>query len=168
MDVKPDITRQDILCAETPAPPTGFIVFGASGDLVARKLLPGLFQLYKRELLREDFFFFGAGRKKLSDEKFRDHAQQAISKQNSDISSDQLSNFISKIYYISGDYNDGQFYRNIREKLDQLNKKHNTGQNFVFYLSIPPFLYPDVVEQLGSSGLSSIESTDADTPVKLV
>ena len=70
----------DIVCPETKAPPTGFVVFGASGDLAHRKLYSSLFELHRRELLDENFFVLGCGRKEITDDDFRENAQKAIRK----------------------------------------------------------------------------------------
>ena len=76
--IKPSISARDIICAETQAPPTALVVFGASGDLTRRKLLPSLFQLFKRDLLSRDFYLLGCGRKKLTNQQFRQAANEAI------------------------------------------------------------------------------------------
>jgi len=59
LKITPFIADQDIVCAETIAPPTAMVVFGASGDLVSRKLLPGLMQIFQRQLLDDKFYLLG-------------------------------------------------------------------------------------------------------------
>ena len=152
--ITPSISREDILCAETPAPPNALIVFGASGDLVRRKLLISLFQIYKRQLLDERFCFLGCGRKDFSDEQFRQMTQQVIRQNSADASAKELKDFTDKLYYVSGDYGDASFYANIKNKLPLLDKKHKVDGCHIFYLAVPPFLYTTIVEQLGTSGLS--------------
>ena len=148
------IIRQDNLCIETPAGPSGFVVFGASGDLVHRKLLGSLFRLFEQDLLSEDFFLLGAGRKELSDEQFREGASESILQNEQCSSSKKLASFVKRLYYITGDYSDISFYNNIKTRAAQLSKKHKVSGNIIFYLSVPPLLYGTIVEHLGASDLS--------------
>ena len=148
------IIRQDNLCTETPAGPSGFVVFGASGDLVHRKLLGSLFRLSEQGLLSRDFFLLGAGRKELSDEQFRKGAQESICRNEQCASSKELDSFVKKLYYITGDYSDISFYNSIKARVSQLSKKHKIGGNIIFYLAVPPLLYGTIVEQLGACELS--------------
>ncbi len=78
--IRPTVIPQEIICAEVPAPPNGMMVFGASGDLAHRKLLPSLFRIFERGLLSESFYLLGCGRKKLSDKQFRQSAVQTSRK----------------------------------------------------------------------------------------
>jgi glucose-6-phosphate 1-dehydrogenase len=166
-EIRPSIAGADSVCAEVAAPPVGILVFGASGDLVRRKLLVSLFEVFERELLSKQFYLLGAGRKKLSDEKFRQRAREAI-QGNGGVSAKRLKSFTDKLYYISGDYDDALFYENIKKRFDELDKKHKVDGGRVFYLAVPPFLYGTIVEHLGSSGLSCPEVSDSKQQVRLV
>jgi len=158
-NIRPSIAEQDIACAETAAPPSAMIVFGASGDLAKRKLFVSLFQLYNRGLLSDYFYLLGAGRKELSDENFRRSAQQAIQKASGSLPLKKIETFVNKFYYVSGDYGDTSFYENIKARLIELDKKYKIDDrdivsmqaSHIFYLAVPPFLYPTIGEQLGSS-----------------
>jgi glucose-6-phosphate 1-dehydrogenase len=144
----PKVADENILCAETPAPACGVVVFGASGDLAQRKLLPALANLFGRGLLDKNFFCLGCGRKELSDDDFRKTAA----------ANSQSSEFLSRFYYTSGDYKDSKFYSDIKQRLANINKKNNSNAGVIFYLSLPPFLYPDVIENLGRAGLNKSQS----------
>jgi glucose-6-phosphate 1-dehydrogenase len=98
--IQPVVNKQDIVCAETPAPPCGFVVFGASGDLVRRKLLKSIFLLYTQNLLNDSFYLLGCGRTKLSDEQFRELAKESIRSNSDFISSQDMNVFLEKFYYI--------------------------------------------------------------------
>ncbi len=148
------IIRQDNLCIETPAGPSGFVVFGASGDFVHRKLLVSLFRLFEQDLMSENFFLLGAGRKELSDEQFRESAKQAIVQYEQNPSREKLKSFLDLLYYTTGDYSDISLYNEIKVKSAQLSKKHNISGNIIFYLSVPPLLYGTIVEHLGKADLS--------------
>jgi len=160
-EIRPSISSQRIICEEVAAPPCALVVFGASGDLTRRKLLASLVELFKRSLLDKRFYLLGCGRKKLTDERFRQIAQQAIQEDSSDTSAKAIAPFINRLYYISGDYSDTSFYENIKIKLAELGKKHKVGGAVVFYLAVPPFLYGTIVERLCSAGLSSPGGPDS-------
>ena len=161
-DIIPSIAQQDIVCAETIAPPTAMVVFGASGDLTSRKLLPSLMQIFQRQLLDDRFYLLGAGRKKLSDKQFRQIVQQAVN-----VPAKDAELFLEKLYYISGDYDDAGFYENIKGRLSELDKKHGIDGGHIYYLSVPPFLYAMIAEQLSTAGLSCPHKNDL-RPPKLV
>ncbi len=175
-NIRPSIADQDIVCDETAAPPTAMIVFGASGDLAKRKLFASLFQLSNRGLLSEHFYLLGAGRKKLSDQTFRQSAQQAIQERSDNLPSKEIEAFVSKLYYVSGDYGDISFYKNIKAKLIKLDKKYKIDSgdpasresSHIFYLAVPPFLYITIAEQLGSVGLSCPRKPDSRQRPRLV
>ncbi|MBN2019660.1 MAG: glucose-6-phosphate dehydrogenase [Sedimentisphaerales bacterium] len=152
-DISPTVT-QEIICAETPAPPVAMVVFGASGDLVHRKLLPSIFELYGRELLNAGFYLIGCGRTQFTDERFRTDAADAIRETLGGVSSDVLNRFVAGLYYVCGDYNDGSFYKAVAVKMNELDRRHNIGGNRVFYLSVPPPLYGIIAEGLGNAGLA--------------
>ena len=162
------INRQDIICAETAAGPNGLVVFGASGDLVRRKLLVSLFRLFRHDLLSEQFYLLGTGRTELSDEQFRQDAQQAIKERSSGVSSKDLEPFTNRLYYITGDYSDISLYAEITSKITQLNQKHHVDGSMIYYLSVPPFLYGTIVEQLGMAGLSCPMKPGLKSDIKLV
>ena len=167
-EIRPSLIPQDIICAEASAPPNGVVVFGASGDLVRRKLLVSLFELFRRDLLGEQFYLLGAGRKKLSDQQFCQMAQQAIQENSSNTSVEEIKPFINKLYYVSGDYSDALFYGNIKTRLAELDKRHKVDGSHIFYLAVPPFLYGNIVEQLGSAALSYTDEPGSEQRIRLV
>jgi len=160
-NIRPSITQRGVICAEITAPPIAMVVFGASGDLTRRKLLVSLFEVSKRDLLNERFYLLGCGRKELSDEQFRQMAQQTIQENSGDTSAEAIASFVDKLYYMSGDYSDASFYDKIKVKLAELDKKHKVDGAVVFYLAVPPFLYGSIVERLCSAGLSSRSEPDS-------
>ena len=167
-EIKPTIVGPEILCAETPAGPTGVIVFGASGDLTRRKLLISLFELYKRNLIGEQFYLLGCARTKLTDAKFRDDTRDIIRKLSSAAPEQIVNGFVEKLYYLDGDYADDSFYINIKNKLAELDKKHNVEAAHVFYLAVPPALYETIIERLGSATFSYSQDTAFKRHIRLV
>ncbi len=160
-EIRPSISSQGIVCEEAAAPPCALVVFGASGDLTRRKLLVGLFEVFRRGLLNERFYLLGVGRKNLTNEQFRHIAQQAIRQGTDETSAEAIAPFVDKLYYKSGDYSDASFYDKIKVKLQELDKKHKVDGAVVFYLAVPPFLYAAIVERLCSAGLSSRSESDS-------
>ena len=167
-EIKPTIDKREIFCAETVPGPNAFVVFGASGDLVSRKLLVSLFQLFARNLLNDRFYLLGCGRKKFSDEEFRKKAEQSIRDKSDPASVKDLDAFMSKLYYVDGDYNDANFYEHIKTRLAELDKKHKVYEDLVHYLSVPPFLYPIIIENLAPAGLACTKKLHSKQHIKLV
>lgn len=134
-----------------PSSPVGIIIFGASGNLTYKKLLPAIFNLYQKGLMPENFFVLGVARTTMNDEKFREHVKEAINIQNDE---ESLKSFLERFYYLSGDYESSETYGEIRNRLKVLEKLHNTCGNRIFYLAIPPNVFQPVVYRLGESGLA--------------
>jgi len=167
-EIRPSVTSPEILCAEVRAPPNAMVVFGASGDLVRRKLLVSVFEIFARDLLDERFFLLGCGRTNLLDESFRESARQEIHESSGRASAKDLDSFAAKLYYIAGDYDDAAFYQRIKSRLSQLGKKHKVINSLIYYLAVPPFLYTTIVEQLGQAELTCPPKFGPRQNVKLV
>jgi len=166
--IRPSTTKQEIICAEIQAPPAALVVFGASGDLVRRKLFPSIFELTERGLLNERFYLLGCSRKKLSDNDFRQIAQEAMMTDAAGGMSEPSKPFLNNLYYISGDYNDEQFYHRIKKRLMELDKAHKVEGNRIFYLAVPPLLYTTIIDRLGRASLSCGSGIDFENRPKLV
>jgi glucose-6-phosphate 1-dehydrogenase len=146
-------------CAVEIPEPCGLVIFGASGDLTKRKILPSLYRLQKNRLLPDKFFVLGTSRTEMSTDQFREEmlsaVKNAFAKDFDEISWNEL---VNRIYYSPIDYPVQETYvQSLREKLLQLEKKHQTGGNRIFYLAIPPTLYENVIFNLGATGLSREE-----------
>ena len=161
------LTRPNEICAETVAPPGSMIVFGASGDLTKRKLVPSLFELYKKSMITDDFYLLGCGRKNISDRDFRDELRGFIIS-NEEKETSKAEDFLDKIYYISGSYDDLAFYKDITKRIDQLNKKYKICGCNVYYLSTPPHLFSVIAKMLGASGLAYTNVTNACQMARIV
>lgn len=152
--IKPLVSEPGTICAEVPAPSNALIIFGASGDLTKRKLLPSLFRLFTDGLLPESFYILGCGRKKLSDSDFRQLVTEAILQQKTEASGQQIKSFVERIFFLSGEYDEPTFYEGLKSILAKLDKKYNLKGPHIFYLSVPPFLCPTVVKHLKDTDLS--------------
>ena len=138
--------------------PAAVIIFGASGDLTRRKLVPALHSLSCAGLLPADSRVLGVSRTPLSDDEFRQHLFQGVLdyarlKPQPGIC-EIWPRFAGRHTYLAGDYDDPQTYRRLAQRLAQLDDQAGTQGNRLFYLATPPVLYPRIVEQLGRAGLN--------------
>ncbi|MBW1873415.1 MAG: glucose-6-phosphate dehydrogenase [Deltaproteobacteria bacterium] len=141
------------LASEPQAEPVVFVVFGASGDLATRKLMPALYDLFICGRLPETFCVLGAARTQLSDEHFRRAAEQGL-QADSDRDLSRLDEFCDRLYYQAIKYDSRSSYDTLAGKLASLEKTKGIGGNRVYYLAVPPTLYTSIVENLGKSGLA--------------
>lgn len=130
------------------------VIFGASGDLTHRKLIPALFNLYKIGKLSEDFSVLGVSRTELSDETFREKLRKALI-DNEQASGEVLDKFCSHLYYQSINTSDVNDYAKLLPRLNDLHHKYHTEGNTLYYLSTPPSLYGVIPECLAAHGLNS-------------
>ncbi len=146
-------------CAIESSGPCGLVIFGASGDLTKRKIVPSLYRLQKNRYLPEHFFILGTGRTEMSTDHFRGKMFSAVKNAFSkDFDEFFWNKLVNKMDYSPIDYTVQETYaRSFKEKLLQLEKKHQTGGNRIFYLAIPPTLYENVIFNLGATGLSREE-----------
>ena len=132
------------------------VIFGASGDLTRRKLIPALHSLACEGLLPRTVQVVGVARSSLTDEAFRkrlyegvvEHARVAPGE------CELWSSFADRHSYLAGSYDDPETYRRLGERLAQLDAEAGTQGNRLFYLATPPVLYPTIIGQLGQAGLS--------------
>jgi glucose-6-phosphate 1-dehydrogenase len=144
------------LRTERTASPCIVVIFGASGDLTKRKLVPALFRLSQERLLPAEFAIVGISRSPLSDDEFRDRMKEALSKY-ADVKrldEEVWNNFAQGIHYLPGDLGDPHTYQQLSELLDKIDHERGTGGNRVFYLSTAPAQYSEAIHQLGAAGLS--------------
>ncbi|MEW5960850.1 MAG: glucose-6-phosphate dehydrogenase [Chloroflexota bacterium] len=136
--------------------PCVVVIFGASGDLTRRKLMPALFSLACEKLLPEQFAVIGVARSELDDDSFRQMIVQGI-EAHSRLNPDEceiLVDFAGKISYQRAQYDEPAGCLALKDRLDQIAQTWGKTVNCLFYLAIPPQIYPVVVEQLGKAGLA--------------
>ena len=132
------------------------VIFGASGDLTHRKLIPALYNLYKIGRLSENFSVLGVARSELNDETFREKMREALI-HNEETTPDTLDAFCSHLYYQSVNTSDAQDYGKLVPRLDNLHDKYKTCGNTLYYMSTPPSLYGVIPECLAAHGLNTEE-----------
>jgi glucose-6-phosphate 1-dehydrogenase len=135
----------------TQQEPCTLIIFGATGDLTARKLLPSLFNLYQNDRLPENFAILGCGRTRLETENFKAKTAQTLAKRTQDHA--KWKPFSEKLYYQALEYNDPAGFATLAGLLKEIDRRHQTGGNRIFYLALPPNLYPTLADRLGQAGL---------------
>lgn len=136
-----------------PLDPCTIVIFGASGDLAGRKLIPALYNLFINHGLPESFLVVGAARTDMSDDAFREKMRDAIGRhENLDIS--RWDNFAERLHYQQVVYDDLESYHGLGKRLDELSEERGTGGNRLFNCAIPPKLYATVATHLARSGLS--------------
>ena len=140
---------------EMPSDPCAIIMFGASGDLARRKLMPALYDLAFHSCLAPSFRLLGFARTKMSDEDFRKSAGEDLPKGDQEGADEgRKSEFLKALQYFSGNYDDPEAFRKLAKRLDELDTEGNLGGNRLFYLATPPEVYPHVIEQLKKANLT--------------
>jgi len=140
----------------TTADPCTVILFVASGDLAKRKVIPAMYDLAQHNSLGERYAIIGFARTQMTDESFRTtigEAAKTISEVGP-IEPAKWNEFSSNLYYSAGEYGNPDSYTQLAKRLAEIDKDRKLGGNRLFYLSTPPEVYPDIVEQLGRAGLA--------------
>ncbi|MFM2480457.1 glucose-6-phosphate dehydrogenase [Celerinatantimonas sp. YJH-8] len=132
-------------------------IFGASGDLTQRKLIPALYHLYITEQLSDSFSILGISRTEYSDTDYQAKIKSALKDSEKLEDSEQLDTFCSHIHYQPLNTADAENYGQLKTRLAQLGEQYQTGGNIIFYLSTPPSLYGVIPECLAAHGLNSEE-----------
>jgi glucose-6-phosphate 1-dehydrogenase len=144
-----------------PVPPTTLVIFGASGDLARRKLLPALYNLAHEGALPERFNLIGISRREMSDDEFRGQAREAIAEfSRSKPSEAVLDGLIERMSYIGNSFDDTEGYAKIGAACDALDEEAGLPLNRVYYLSTAPEYFPVITEALKANGLDRHEGSD--------
>ncbi len=137
--------QADLAADDRKAPPSALVIFGASGDLTRRKLVPGLANLARHKRLPDEFAVVGVGRSDFDDEAFRQHMSDAAA---------LPPRLVEQFRFVRGGYDDPQTYRALAEVLDELDAGAGTAGNRLFYLSTPAQAFAPIVIGLTGAGLN--------------
>ncbi len=138
----------------TPEPCT-MVIFGATGDLTHRKLVPALYNLHRERLLPPGFSAIGFARRDWSDEYFRQTLyDDAKEFSRSGLEDPLWHSFAEGVTYNRSTFDDPAGYQALADKLNQLDEQRGTGGNRLFYLATPPESYAPIIQQLGAAGLN--------------
>src|SRR5258708_23660466 len=157
--MEPQVKRQVNEKHGRPADSCALVIFGATGDLNKRKLLPALYNLAKKDLLPKGFALIGCATQDISQDEFRNRVKSDL-KEFAGAAGDCpfCAWLLERLYYTSGDFRDPAAYERLKPLLAEMEEKHGTRGNYFYYLATTPNLFGEIVKQLGAAGLT--EQTD--------
>jgi len=139
------------------APPTVVVIFGASGDLTARKLVPAIFNLGLDNLLPGEFHLIGYGRKPIEDEDFRAMMDEAIGEHSRrPLNKEIWGRVRQNMSYHAGGYDEAEAFDSLADKINQIEKDLGRDVQRMFYVSTPPSVFEPIIKNLGSSGMAQV------------
>jgi glucose-6-phosphate 1-dehydrogenase len=144
-----------------PVHPTVLVIFGATGDLAHRKLLPALYNLAHEGSLPERFELIGVARREQTDDEFAQASRESIerfSRRKPD--ADVLTGLLSDMQYVSGTFDEESMYEELGKTLSEFDERAGQPLNRVFYLSTAPEFFPVIIERLGAAGLNHSEDAE--------
>ena len=144
------------------ADPSLMVIFGATGDLASKKLLPAIYNLAKQRLLPAGFAVVGAAIDDLTDDGFRKHAAEVISAHSRTQPIDQtvLQSFLQAVFYLKVDFGKLDDFKSLQRKLADLDLSRHSGGNRIYYCATPPPTYETIVEQLKAASLTGGQGFD--------
>ena len=147
----------DFLAPERVPDPCVLVIFGASGDLTRRKLLPAVWHLSRQGRLPDAFALVGVARTQMSTEEFRRRLRESLNEfvQLGEADAQRVDDFLERVDYVSGDPADDETYDQLRKKLSSIDERLGTSSNRCYYCSVPPQVFLDIVRQLGNTGLAA-------------
>jgi glucose-6-phosphate 1-dehydrogenase len=138
-----------------PPDPTAVVVFGASGDLTHRKLLPALYHLFVEGLLPTAYGVVGYARTRMSDDEFREMARRSVKQYGRcEVESETWDEFARSLLYVAGDFTSEHAMAELREHLEDLDRRRGTEGRRLFYCATPPEAFDDIVARLAEEGLN--------------
>ena len=134
--------------------PSVMVLFGGTGDLAHRKVVPALLQLWRTHLLPHEFMVVAMGRRPYDDDSFRSEMRGSLQSFSRVLPDDDvIDEFLGRIVYHEGDFGDPSTYDRLTKRLDELDHDHATGGNRLYYLATQPSAFAPIVAQLGRVGL---------------
>jgi len=134
--------------------PQILIIFGASGDLTQRKLVPALYQMKRERRLPPQLTIVGFARREWSHDYFREQMREGVEEFGSGLGSELLwEEFAKGLFYFSGDIDRPESYQKLKEFLSELDEQRGTRENRVFYLSVAPKFFSEAIQQLGAANM---------------
>ncbi len=131
------------------------VIFGASGDLTSRKLIPALFSLKNQDLLPEKYAVLGIGRTKITTEEFREKMNSAIIEYSEEpvVRKDEIPEFTRNLHYFSMDTSSLSDYEELKVLLKEYDAQYGSSGNFIYYLATPPSLFEVIAVNLAATGM---------------
>ncbi|HEV8516548.1 MAG TPA: glucose-6-phosphate dehydrogenase [Candidatus Limnocylindrales bacterium] len=145
--------RENLILEKIPEPCV-VVVFGATGDLTHRKLIPALYNLHRAGLLPPETLVLGFARRAYDDDSYRDEMKKAVEEHSrSPVEPAIWEEFARRIHYHQGEFGDEGSFRALADRLEGIDAEHGTRGNRLYYLATPPSTYVEIVEQVGRMGL---------------
>jgi len=140
--------------------PCAMVIFGGSGDLTRRKLVPALYNLSRKRMIPGGFTILGISRSPMKDEEYRSRLREWVDKAEEAAPSDPETwePFSQGIYYLPANFHDAAMYARLKEVLAEYDTRRGTGGNRIFYLATAPSDYVDIIRNLGSAGMAREDS----------
>ena len=134
--------------------PTIFVIFGITGDLASRKLLPALLGLYSKKMLPERFVIVGFSRRPFSRQEFREYTRSRLNIKPGEYKEEVVKHFFDHISYEQGLFDDLDAYQRLEKSLKSIDERWGQCSNKLFHLSVPPTLYEGILTNLSKSGVA--------------
>jgi glucose-6-phosphate 1-dehydrogenase len=157
MSVRPEDLSKVPAGKERIPEPAILVIFGASGDLTKRKLLPALFHLEQSGLLPEKLAIVGVARRALGGEFAEDMRRDIVQFGSVDAGDPKLDKFVKELGYFALNFDDPASYTGLKEELDRIDKEKGIGGNRMFYLATAPEFFAGIIENLGAQGMAQPE-----------
>lgn len=139
--------------------PCVMVIFGITGDLTKRKLIPALINLAQENLLSKQFAIVGFAMNDYTTESFRKLLGEEVPKLAPDPIDPKIWEWLSeRIYYIKGEFQDAEAFKRLEQQIEAAEKEHSIVGNRFFYLAVAPRFFSPVVQQLGAAGLTKEEN----------
>jgi glucose-6-phosphate 1-dehydrogenase len=142
-------------------PPTAqaLVIFGASGDLAKKKIIPALYNLAVQDLLPDRYVIIGFGTTPWDDEDFRSHARESVETfSRTPLDPAVFGPLAERMSFVSGAASDAEAMKSLQQKLEQADAMHGCQGKRLFYLAVPPKAFPSIVMAIGDTGLNTPDS----------
>ena len=166
MSVRPEDLSQVPKGEERIPEPGILVIFGASGDLTKRKLLPALFHLRQNDLLPKQFAIVGVARRPLGDEFAADMRAGIVEFGSVEANDPKLDEFVQHISYFALNFDDPASYAGLKAELDRIDKEKGIGGKRMFYLATAPEFIAGIIENLGAQGMAQPEQGHASVVIE--
>ena len=137
------------------ANPCAFVIFGASGDLTRRKLLPALYNLVESGNLPDPFAVLGVARPRIDDSTFRAQMRERVLQAEGEpLEPEKWKRIEDRLHYVSGEFHDPQLFERLKATLEELGANYRLPPNYLFYFAVPPDLFGTIAKGLAAAGLA--------------
>ena len=151
--------------------PCALIIFGATGDLTRRKLVPAVWQLFRQGRLAQGFVLVGVARSIDTSEQFREDMRAALgefARIDEGEDGERVDRFLASLHSVRGELDDADTFGRLGELLRQCRDEGGTRGNHCFYCSVPPQMYREIIEQLGAAGLNRENESGEDGWARII